>query len=70
MILLERPAAFTMVGTVIEVHLGWCLVRTDGYRSVKAETAMIWRVGDRVTVVEGQITGRAGGRPPSKVYEV
>lgn len=63
-----QPAATT--GTVITRSGNVYRVRTGSGRIVVAESAEVWAVGATVTILSGQIVGRAGSMPTTKIYEV
>jgi len=69
-VLNEQATGLATVGRVSAIGQGWYLVATDSGRSVRAESVTAWRIGDRVTVINGQIVGRAGARILTKIYEV
>lgn len=69
-VLTDQSPRQATVGRVSAIGQGWYLVATDSGRSVRAESVTAWRIGDRVTVINGQIVGRAGARPVTKIYEV
>jgi hypothetical protein len=60
-----------MTATIASVILpGVYLIRDDAGKSHRARSAETWRRGDRVTVLDGQIIGRAGVAGITRTYEV
>jgi len=60
-----------MTGTITSAILpGWYLVRDQSGRLHRASSQEIWRKGERVTVLDGVIVGRAGKGLTAAVYEV
>jgi len=57
-------------GTITGRFAGGYLVQTTGGRTVRASSPETWIIGTPVTVLAGQIIGKAGRLQPSKIYEV
>lgn len=71
MIVLAEPTPQAVAGTVDRVATpGVYLVRDQVGRMHRAQSAELWRRGDRVTVINGQIVARANPATPTKTYEV
>lgn len=49
---------------------GWYLVRDSSGRDHRAASQDLWRKGERVTVIEGVIVGKAGKAKTTEVHEV
>ena len=60
-----------MTATIDRVIVpGVYLVLDQAKRKHRAQSAELWRRGEVVTVIDGQITGRANRRPVTNTYEV
>lgn len=70
MILFDRLPEGPQAGIVIGRFDGGYLVRTGSGRTLRATAHDTWIIGTPVTVLAGQILGRAGRPQPSKIYEV
>ena len=60
-----------MTGTIKSAILpGWYLVEDQSKRLHRAASQDLWRKGERVTVIDGVIVGRAGTAKTTDIYEV
>ena len=59
-----------LAATVTAIGSGWYTVRDDAGRSLRADSAEAWRIGDRVAVLAGRILGPAGPARSTRTYEV
>ena len=64
------PPPQATTGTVVGRTGTTYQVRTGAGRTITAESATLYAIGDPVTVLAGQIIGRAGRPQPSIIYEV
>lgn len=70
-ILFDQPPTATYSGSIDRALTpGVYLVRDRISRITRAESPVLYRRGDRVTVINGQIVGLAGNQPQPQVYEV
>ena len=49
---------------------GWWIIRDDSGRKHKVASPDLWRRGERVAVVGGQIVGHAGKQKRQQIYTV
>jgi hypothetical protein len=60
-----------MTGVIASSILpGWYLVRDQAGRQHRAASQELWRKGEKVTVIDGVIVGRAGTLQTTATYEV
>jgi hypothetical protein len=60
-----------MIATIASVILpGIYLVRDQAGKQTRARSPELYRRGERVTVIDGQIVGAASATQPTKTYEV
>lgn len=60
-----------MTGTIESGILpGWYLVRDQANRKHRVASQELWRRGERVTVIDGVIIGKAGTVQTTATYEV
>lgn len=70
MIVINPKKEGPVAGTISGRFDGGYLVQTTGGRTIRAESAETWIIGTPVTVLAGQIMGRAGRPQSEKIYEV
>ena len=69
--ILTIPLAERKTGTITSLHSpGFWMVTDSIGRVFMAASGEPWRIGDRVAVINGQITGGAGIQDEVKIYEV
>jgi len=60
-----------ITGTVVASLMpGWWIVEDTRGRRYRAASDALWRKGDMVAVVGGQIVGRSGRQESPAIYEV
>ncbi|MGD9948919.1 MAG: hypothetical protein AB7U29_10625 [Desulfobulbus sp.] len=62
----EQPVSGTVIGRAGTLYR----VRTGSGKVITATSSSTWAIGSGVTVLAGEIVGKAGRMMPTKIYRV
>ncbi len=69
--IIEESQNGSITGQILRAIMpGWWIVQDSQGRKYRAASSELWRKGDQVVMVGGQIVGRAGTMGTPTVYQV